>query len=397
MSNQQYGPPPQQYGGPPGPPPQYGPPQQQYWGPPQGPPPQGPPPQYGPPQYGPPPGGPGFGFGGNGYPPPKKKRSKAPFIIAPLVLLFAGVMALYLFALHAKQERNNYSSPSPTYTASYSPSTEPTYYPTGTRPTATQPTQARPTQPTPTKTSAPQPSDVDLTARNKFYSTGIQKSVNCREPKDRPNNQAGARKYYSGIMACLNRAWPAQVRAAGYQWQGVRMEAYWGSGYSPCGTTVRRSFYCASNHQIYMDAQSDVEYWRKYPNDTIARNWVRADMIDTTAHEFGHHLQAITGILSASRRIQYERSGDKALEMSRRKEIQATCFGNVFMGSNRRTLITSGVRRELIYLSHNSGDEYDTVRDHGSKAIQPYWAERGYNSRNLAQCNTYTAGPQYVR
>ncbi|WP_405064172.1 neutral zinc metallopeptidase [Kribbella sp. NBC_01505] len=398
MSNQQYGPPPQQpYGGPPGQPPQYGPPQQQYWGPP-----QGPPPQYGPPM-GPPPGGPGFGFGGNGYPPPRKKRSKAPFIVVPLVLLFAGVISLYLFALNAKQDRrNNYSSPQPTYTSTYapnSPSTEPTSEPSAfpTTPRATVAKPTRPTAPPPTKNTPPPPSDVDLTARNRFYSTGIQNSVNCREPKDRPTNLVGARKYYSGIMACLNKAWPAQVRKAGYTWQGVRMEAYWGTGYSPCGSSYRRSFYCEANKQIYMDAQSDVVNWKKHPGDTISYNWVRADMMDTTAHEFGHHLQAITGILSASRRIQYERSGDKALEMSRRKEIQATCFDNVFLGSNKRTLVTSGVRKELVYISHNSGDEYDTVRDHGSKQIQPYWADRGYNSRNLSQCNTYVAGPQYVR
>ncbi|MFK4084348.1 neutral zinc metallopeptidase [Kribbella sp. NPDC020789] len=388
MSNQ-YGPPPQQYGGPPQQYPPPPPPPQQYWGPPPG------PPQYGPPA-GPPP-GPGFGFGGNGYPPPKKKRSKAPFIVVPAVLLFAGVVSLYLFALHAKQERNNYSSPSPTYTYT-SPTQAPSWNPSSsTRPTATQPTVPRPTDPRPTKSSAPPPSDVDLTARNKFYSTGVQKSVNCREPKDRPVNQAGARKYYAGVMACLNRAWPGQVRKAGYQWQGVRMEAYWGTGYSPCGSSVRRSFYCAANRQIYMDAQSDVENWLKYPGNAQSTNWVRAAMMDTTAHEFGHHIQSITGILAASRRIQYERSGDKALEMSRRKEIQATCFGQVFLGANRKGMVTAGVRKQMTWLNAHSGDEYDTVRDHGSREIQPYWANRGYNSRNVAQCNTYTAGPQYVR
>ncbi|MFI5736689.1 neutral zinc metallopeptidase [Kribbella sp. NPDC051587] len=389
LSNQ-YGQPPQQYGPPPGPPPQYGPPPQQYWGPPPG------PPQYGPPM-GPPPGGPGFGFGGNGYPPPKKKRSKAPFIVVPAVLLFAGVVSLYLFALHAKQERNNYSSPSPTYTSSYSPSEDPSYYPSSTRPTVTQPTVARPTQPRPTKTTPPPPSDLDVTARNKFYKTGVQKSVNCRAPSIAPTSEANARKYYAAVIACLNKAWPAQIRKAGVQWEGVKMTTYWYTGYSPCGSNTLRSFYCSSNNTIYMDAKSDVDAWKKYTNFAQGRNWVRAGMMDTPAHEYGHHLQDITGILDANYRLKYQKSGDKALEQNRRMEIQATCFGHVFLGANRKTMISSGVRKELDYINHNSGDEYDTKRDHGSKAIQPYWADRGYNTRNPAYCNTFTAGPQYVR
>ncbi|MFB6720378.1 neutral zinc metallopeptidase [Kribbella sp. NPDC056345] len=385
MSNQHYGPPPQQYGGPPGPP------QQQYWGPPQGPPPGQPP-------YGGPPPGPGFGFGGNGYPPPRKKRSKAPFIIVPAVLLFAGVVSLYLFALHAKQERrNNYSSSQPTY-GSTTQTPAPEWNPSSNRPTATRPTRPVATRPTPTKSTPPPPSDVDLTARNRIYKTGVQKSVNCRAPALPYTSEPNARKNYAAVIACLNRAWPAQVRASGANWgQNVKMTSYVGTGFSPCGSMVQRSFYCGSNRTIYMDAKTDIENWRKYTNSPQGRNWVRGRAIHVTAHEFGHHLQKITGILSAQNRLQYDLNRAKALEMNRRMEIQASCFGNVFMGANRRTMISAGVRKELIWMAKNSGDEYDVVRDHGSREIQPYWADRGYNSRNPAFCNTFTASPQYVR
>ncbi|TDD46009.1 hypothetical protein E1263_37450 [Kribbella antibiotica] len=415
MSNQ-YGPPPQQYGGPPQ---QYGPPQQQYWGPPPGPPqgpPMGPPPGQppyggpplggppygGPPYGGPPQGGPGFGFGGGGYPPPKKKRSKAPFIVVPAVLLFAGVVSLYLFALHAKQERrNSYSSPQPTYSSTYSPSSdpsdEPSYNPTGTRPTSAQPTQARPTQPSPTKKVPPQPSDKDLTARNKLYKSGVQASVNCREPKARPSGMPGARQYYAGVVACLNRAWPAQVRKSGVAFQAPKVMAFWGSVNTPCSGNAPSSFYCSANHTIYMDAKTDIEHYRKYPQ-AYQRVYRRANMADTVAHEYGHHIQALTGILAAQNRIRYESSYATSLEMSRRKEIQATCFGHVFLGANRRTYPVAGMfKQQLDWLSANSGDEYGPVRDHGSKAIQPYWANRGFKSRNPALCNTFVAGPQFVR
>ena len=34
--------------------------------------------------------------------------------------------------------------------------------------------------------------------------------------------------------------------------------------------------------------------------------FLRADMSDTVAHEYGHHLQHLTGILRASSNIQYD-------------------------------------------------------------------------------------------
>ncbi|GAA0599004.1 neutral zinc metallopeptidase [Kribbella sandramycini] len=349
------------------------------------------------PPMGPPP-GPGFGFGGNGF-PPKRKRSKAPFIIVPIVLVVAGVVSLYLFAMLQKQQRNNYANPTPVYTSTTN-TPAPTWGPgssTSTGPTVPKPTRPTVTRPSPTKTTPPPPSDTDLTARNKFYKTGVQRSVNCREPKSRPSTLPGARTYFADIVKCLNRAWPAQVRAAGFEWKPVSTSTYWGTGYSPCGSMVQRSFYCGSNRTIYMDAKSRVDWWQKYPRDPVATAWVRAASMNTTTHEYAHHLQEVTGILDAMYNIKYRRTGDHALEINRRMEIQATCFGQVFLGANRSTMVSSAVRKQIVWSHANSGDEYDTKRDHGSKAIQPYWSNRGYNSRNVGQCNTFTASPRLVR
>jgi predicted metalloprotease len=126
--------------------------------------------------------------------------------------------------------------------------------------------------------------------------------------------------------------------------------------------------------------------------------WLRAEMTDTVAHEFGHHVQSMTGILRASSNIQYDRSGDAALQMSRRLEIQATCFGNVFMGANKSSYGISGLfKSQLDYLHSHQGDEYMTRRDHGSREVIPRWANAGFTTRSPAGCNTYVAAATYVR
>ncbi|WP_132154481.1 neutral zinc metallopeptidase [Kribbella antiqua] len=394
MSNQTpYGAPPPQappsYGPPPGPPaygpPAYGPPpgpQQQYWGP------QGPPPQ-----------GPGFGWGSNGFPPPppQRKKSKAGWIVLPIVVVVAGVVALWMWRQVSDDPGEDYTHPQPTYTSSYNPTEEPTSSSTTTQATI------RPTQPTATKTAtvAPPPSDSAIVTKNRIYRTGVQWTANCRESGARASSFANARKYYTQVLSCLDRAWPRQVNASGARFAAPRLVAFSGTVSTPCSGNAPSSFYCSSNQTIYMDASDDIKLYRtylSYPNRTQATAWLRAEMTDTVAHEFGHHIQYMTGILRSSHNLEYEYSGDKSLEFSRRLEIQATCFGNVFMGSNKGSYGISGqFKKQLDWLHSHQGDEYMPQRDHGSRQVIPYWARRGFNSRNPGLCNTYAASSRLVR
>ena len=229
----------------------------------------------------------------------------------------------------------------------------------------------------------------------------MQKTVNCRESGARANSATNTRKYYNTVLACLVKAWPKQVALAGGRFVPPHLVAFAGTAQSPCGGSSPSSFYCSSNRTIYMDVNSDLKWYQlylTYPNKTQAMAWLRAEMTDTVAHEFGHHVQNMTGILAATDNLQYEFSGDKSLEMSRRLEIQATCFGNVFMGANKSSYGMTGLlKSQLDYLHSHQGDEYMTQPDHGSRAIIPRWANAGFVTRSPSACNTYTASPKYVR
>ncbi|HEY3561888.1 MAG TPA: neutral zinc metallopeptidase [Kribbella sp.] len=354
--------------------------------------------------------GPGFGFGSNGFPPPRKKKSKAVFIVVPLALVALGLLVgLPLVSSILKHNGDDsYTQPEPTYTATASPTEEPSGGPTdpaSSAPVSTEPTEpattTTTTEPATTRTTAPEPSDLDLVAKNKIYKTGVQKSVNCRESGARANSVTNARKYYNAVLACLTRAWPAQVTLAGGRFVAPHLIGFLGTATTPCGGDAPSSFYCPTNRTIYMDAAKDLAEYQKflsYSNRTEAMAWLRADMTDTVAHEFGHHVQNLTGILHAEVNLEYEYSGDKSLEMSRRLEIQATCFGNVFMGANKSSYkMTGQLKAQLDYLHSHQGDEYGARRDHGSRAIIPRWANAGFSTRSPRACNTFTASPKYVR
>jgi hypothetical protein len=357
----------------------------------------------GPTQGGPQPGfgwGPQFPPGPGGFPQPPKKKSRAAWVVVPIILVFAAVVGASLLGVVAKlsQQDDYVTHPVPTPISSHSPGPQnsPTHQPTTTQPTAPRPTRTT-TNPPPPRRATP----YEVVSRDSFYFTGLQRTVNCRESGARASSIKGAANYYARTKSCLDRAWPRQLQLAKDQFRAPRLIAVSGPIQTPCSGGAPSSFYCSANETIYMDAIGDVTDYRKYSaysNRTQALTFLRMDMADTVAHEYGHHVQYLSGILRAANTLQYEKSGDAALEVSRRLELQASCLGNVFLGINKFTYpIKGSAKNELDWLHSHQGDEYGTQRDHGSRKVVPYWTGRGWNSHNNALCNTFTAPSNLVR
>ncbi|GAA0599032.1 neutral zinc metallopeptidase [Kribbella sandramycini] len=408
MSGNQWGPPPGQY--PQQPPPGQYPQQPPHFPPPQGHFPPGQPPYQGVPQpyYAPPPPGqPQFGWGPQQPRPPRKKGSAGKAALIVLGVIGVAVAGMVGLSAALKDAGSSYSSdPTPSYT--YSPTTSPTTTqptagpptpvasPTTTKPVpvATRPTAPRTTKPKPKK---PQVSDLDRVARNRVYkSAGTMRSVGCRESSARPATAAGAKVNYRNLINCLNRSWPAMVQRSGVTFRPPRLMTFTGTVQSPCGawSDTGPPFYCPSNGTIYMNITEDTRNYA-LPND-YDKVWARMWMLHQLAHEYGHHVQNLTGIMGATHQLQYEApTRAKELEWSRRLELQASCFGDIFIGSNRSSYPITG--QSKFQWNFLIGAWTDHNNDHGDGVNHKYWALRGWNSRNPSVCNTFTASSRRVQ
>ncbi|TWD81585.1 hypothetical protein FB561_2701 [Kribbella amoyensis] len=349
----------------------------------------------------PPPGGPHGPHGPRG----PKKKSKAPLILIPLVLVGLGILGVTVAQGIAKGNDPEYTAPTytPTSRTTSSPTEDPTNEPSPTAPPTTRPTTTRPTvtKPTAPRTTNPPvkrgPTDYEMVSRNKVYRVGTMASVGCKESRARQSNTAGARANYVNLKTCLGKSWPRLIQASGAQFRAPTVLMFTGTVTSPCGSMndTGPPFYCGSNETIYMNLREDIGNYNRYPQ-AYQKVWARMWMLHQFAHEYGHHVQNLTGILDANHNMRYEAPTRAAeLEMTRRLELQASCFADVFIGANRRTYpITGQAQFQWRWLI---GHVTDNNNDHGDANNHEYWALRGYQTRNPGACNTFTAPSARVR
>ncbi|HET6297346.1 MAG TPA: neutral zinc metallopeptidase [Kribbella sp.] len=251
-----------------------------------------------------------------------------------------------------------------------------------------------PPQPTVTVTVQPVPDAVRV-KENKLYVVGKVPTVNCVEPTVKPANQAGVLKYYQAMLPCLNKAWEPLIRKAGYPFRAPKLVLWTKTLPSACSGESDLAFYCGDDETITMRWQNDVKNYK------VDKEAARVEMMDTLAHEYGHHVQWLTNILiSSDSREGWATTEAAKLEESRRLELQANCLGSAFLGANKNTLGLAGGRKLDFWewQTKHSGDEYNPKkkRDHGSRKNQWLWSGSAFKTTTPASCNTFTASADKV-
>ena len=160
-----------------------------------------------------------------------------------------------------------------------------------------------------------------------------------------------------------------------------------------CGaaSTGMGPFYCPANETIYIDV-GFYDQLAQMAGDRgdFARLYV-------VAHEYGHHIQTITGISGQIRSAQ-QANPRQANQLNVLMELQADCYAGVWAGRNRN-LIEPGDIQEGMRAAAAIGD--DTLQRQSGRRVNPEsfthgtsqqrmrWLRRGLQTRDPAQCNTF--------
>lgn len=178
---------------------------------------------------------------------------------------------------------------------------------------------------------------------------------------------------------------------------------YSDSTQSACGTASNAvgPFYCPTDRKVYIDPSFFSELTQRFGADdgALAQEYV-------VAHEYGHHVQDLLGVLGAA-----QRDPQGAESGSVRVELMADCLAGVWANHAATTKDASG-QTYLRPLSRNDiqsalsaaaavGDDHIQQQaqgrvnreswTHGSSAERQRWFTRGYQSGDLNQCDTLHA------
>lgn len=165
---------------------------------------------------------------------------------------------------------------------------------------------------------------------------------------------------------------------------------------SGCGLADASSgpFYCPNDRKVYIDLSFYDQLRRQFgaPGD-FAQAYV-------IAHEIGHHVQNLTGVLPEFNAQRARMSQQEQNAYSVRVELQADCYAGVWANyADRENLLEQGDVEEAINAANQIGDDTltrGTVQPrnftHGTSAQRMAWLKRGMQSGDVGQCDTFASG-----
>lgn len=194
-------------------------------------------------------------------------------------------------------------------------------------------------------------------------------------------------------LASLNETWAPLFTAANIQFQQPTLNFYSRAGSSGCGTaqSAMGPFYCPGDQGIYIDTEfyNDMER-RMGAGGDFARAYVMA-------HEYGHHVQALTGMADQIRSLQAQ-NPSRSNNLQVRMELQADCYAGVWAARNA-SRIESGDIEEGLSAAHAIGDDtlmrnagrrpQEQAFTHGPSAQRMQWLRTGLKTGDEDQCDTF--------
>ncbi|MBN8967735.1 MAG: neutral zinc metallopeptidase [Rhizobiales bacterium] len=220
-----------------------------------------------------------------------------------------------------------------------------------------------------------------------------------------PTDEMGS--MIAGVLGEIDDRWSEIFRESGRTYQGPRIVLFRNAtngGRCGMAQSAMGPFYCPPDKQIFLDTGFFREIETKFGGcQGSACKFTAAYII---AHEAGHHVQNLLGVLSRATAAQQQASSRaEANAIQVRVELQADCLSGVWVNreaKKRPGFIEGGDIEGALRTAAAIGD--DTLQrksqgrvvpdsfTHGSAEQRKRWFMTGYQQGTVASCNTFGAG-----
>lgn len=221
---------------------------------------------------------------------------------------------------------------------------------------------------------------------------GVSQVANCQTGAD-ANTREDCR--IVGYVNSVQTYWNAEFAKRNARYQPAKTVFFSGATQTGCGTASSATgpFYCPNDRQVYIDLSFyDTLKTRFGASGNLAQAYV-------IAHEYGHHIQNMIGILDRYANDQSTGPNSPAVAI----ELQADCFAGLWARNAVQTGFLAQVSeqdlRDALGAAAAVGDDRIQRQTqgrvtpeswtHGSAQQRQQWFARGYQGNQLEQCNPF--------
>jgi predicted metalloprotease len=206
------------------------------------------------------------------------------------------------------------------------------------------------------------------------------------------------KQFVSVVLAETEDVWSGIFQAEGMRYEEPTLTLFSGQVRSACGFASAASgpFYCPNDRKVYLDTAFFNQLARQFD---AAGDFAQAYVV---AHEVGHHVQNLIGILPKFNQMRQQMNEVEANQMSIRVELQADCFAGVWGHfTAQKGLLEEGDIEEALNAAQQIGDDTLQKRmqgfvvpesfNHGTSEQRQTWFARGLKSGKLSDCDTFNS------
>ena len=222
-------------------------------------------------------------------------------------------------------------------------------------------------------------------------------------PTGAPSDEMG--RFVSAILGSTEAEWIEIFAGAGKTYRPPTLVLFSGATQSGCGfaKAAMGPFYCPIDQKVYLDTSFFQDLERRFRACDVGSKSCQFSEAYVIAHEIGHHVQNLLGLLPKVQEAQRGMEKADANSLQVRVELQADCLAGVWAnraqakwqfiepGDVEAALQTASAIGDDRLQRQTQGYVVPDAFTHGTSTQRTRWFMTGLKSGQVASCDTFRA------